>query len=314
MFPIRVGIVTAAFFYTPYWAALKNGWYAQRGLDVEIQNLGGIDPITRAQKEDRLEIGVGSPEHVIHDAERGGDLRMIGGNVNRLTHSLIVQPQIRTLDDLRGKRIGVAARTAGTSSLFMGVLEARGLHYPGDYEVVEVGAVPPRHEMLLRGEIDAGMQTDPHNYMAEDAGLTNLGPLSQWIPDFQFTSINVRKSWAEKHPAETISFLAATIQGSRFMLEQREAAIDIASEHMKIERRYLEKAWADHTDGAVALDLHLNAEGLRTAIALMRRDRVELVQLADDAHPAKYVEDAYLRAAQRAENVPECIFFDSKGS
>jgi NitT/TauT family transport system substrate-binding protein len=60
--------------------------------------------------------------------------------------------------------------------------------------VVECGAVPPRQALLLSGGKDAGMQTEPHNYMAEDAGLTNLGPLSQWISDFQFTRINVRKT------------------------------------------------------------------------------------------------------------------------
>jgi NitT/TauT family transport system substrate-binding protein len=312
VFSIRVGIVTAAFFYTPYWAALKNGWYADRGLDVEILNLGGIERITREQKEGHIEIGVGSPEHVIHDVEQGGELRMIGGNVNRLTHSLIVQPGISTLTDLKGKRIGVASRTAGTSSLFMGVLEDLGLHYPGGYEVVEVGAVPPRHELLLKGEIDAGMQTDPHNYMAEDAGLTNLGPLSQWIPEFQFTSINVRKSWAQQHEAQVTAFLEATIQGSRFMVEHRDAAIDIAQEHMHISRRYLEKAWIDHSSGAVSLDLHLSAAGLRTAIALIRRDRNQSFQVAGDAVPAKYVEDSYLRAAQRAAGLPERVFNDQK--
>jgi NitT/TauT family transport system substrate-binding protein len=310
VFPIRVGIVTAAFFYTPFWAALKKGWYAQRGLAVEIQILGGIDRITHEQKAHTIEIGVGSPEHVIHDVEQGGELRMIGGNVNKLTHSLIVQPGIHSLADLKGKRIGVASRTAGTSSLFMGVLEDIGLHYPGGYEVVEVGAVPPRHELLLKGGIDAGMQTDPHNYMAEDAGLTNLGPLSQWIPAFQFSSINVRKPWAEQHRAEVIAFLEATLQGSRFMADRKDEAIDIAQEHMPIERRYLEKAWIDHSTGAVPMDLHLSAEGLRTAIALIRRDRTHSFQITDDAQPAKYVEDSYLRAAQRAAGLPEHVFND----
>ncbi len=305
---IQVGIVTSAFFYVPYWAAVSNGWYAARGLDVEVRILGGVEQITRELKAGSIDIGVGSPEHVIHDVERGGELRMVGGNVNRLTHSLIVQPGINELSDLRGKRIGVAALTAGTSSLFMGILEQLGLHYPGDYTVVEVGAVPPRHEMLLKGEIDAGMQTDPHNYMAEDAGLTNLGLLSQWIPEFQFTSINVRQGWAREHAAELTGFLEATIQGSRFMADERERAVDVAQEHMKLPRRYLDRAWSDHTGGAVSLDLHLNRAGLQTAISLIRRDRTAMIHIADDATPEKYVEATYLQAAQSAAGIPQNIF------
>lgn len=304
---LRVGIVIPAFFYVPYWAALKQGFYARRGLDVVITSLSGIENVTVQLKAGDIDIGVGSPEHVIHDVERGGDLRMIGGNVNRLTHSLIVQPGIRQLTDLRGKRIGVATITAGTSSLFMGILEDLGLHYPGDYSVLEVGAVPPRHKMLLSGEIDAGMQTDPHNYMAEDEGLTNLGPLSQWIPDFQFTSINVRKPWAEGNADTVTKFLEATLEGSRFMVGQREEAVDIAEEFMKLPRRYLERAWHDHTEGAVALDLHLNRAGLKTAISLIQRDRTGTFTIAADATPDKYVEGRYLRAAQNAFGNPENI-------
>jgi NitT/TauT family transport system substrate-binding protein len=304
---LRVGIVIPAFFYVPYWAAVKKGFYAARGLDVQISMLSGIENVTAQLKAGEIDIGVGSPEHVIHDVERGGGLCIIGGNVNRLTHSLIVQPGINKLTDLRGKKLGVATVTAGTSSLFMGILEELGLHYPGDYEVVECGAVPPRHALLLNGGIDAGMQTDPHNYMAEDAGLTNLGPLSQWIPDFQFTTINVRKAWAEDHAAEVTQFLEATLEGSRFMVDHKTEAVDIAEEHMKIPRRYLERAWADHVGGAVALDLHLNRAGLATAISLIQRDRTGSFTIAPDAVPEKYVAGSYLKDAQRAQGIPENI-------
>lgn len=305
---LRVGLVTPAFFNVPYWAAVQNGNYARRGLDVELITLGGIDAVTRELKAGNLQIGVGSPEHVMHDVERGGDLCILGGNVNQLTHSLIVQPGIKRLEDLRGKKIGVAAITAGTSSLFMALLEELGLHYPGAYEVVQVGAVPPRHELLLKGEIDAAMQTDPHNYMEEDAGLTNLGPLSQWIKDFQFTTINVLKAWAAEHRPEVIAFLEATLEGSRFMADEREKAIDLAEAHMKIPRRYLERAWVDHTGGAVALDLHLNRAGLETAMSLIRRDRTGAYPMAVDATPDKYVEASYLQSAQRAAGIAEHVF------
>ncbi|MES2508980.1 MAG: ABC transporter substrate-binding protein [Pseudomonadota bacterium] len=305
---LRVGIVIPAFFYVPYWAAERKGWYAAHGLDVEIIMLSGIEGVTRQLKAGEIDIGVGSPEHVIHDVERGGDLRMIGGNVNRLTHSLIVQQGINTLTDLRGKRLGVATITAGTSSLFMGILEELGLHYPGDYEVVECGAVPPRHKMLLSGEIDAGMQTDPHNYMAEDEGLTNLGSLSQWIPDFQFTSINVRDAWAKQNTKTVTHFLEATLQGTDFMVNDREGAVDIAEEFMRIPRRYLERAWVDHSGGAVSLDLHLNHAGIDTALQLIKRDRTGAYDVAENATPEKYVDASYLKAAQRATGRPEHVF------
>ncbi|OXR48093.1 nitrate ABC transporter substrate-binding protein, partial [Pusillimonas sp. T2] len=216
---MRLGIVVPAFFYVPYWAAVDKGFYKDVGLDVSIIVYGGIDPLTKALKAREVDIGIGSPEHVIHNVEAGGDLRMVGGNVNRPTHSLIVQPEIKTLSDLRGKVLGVSALSGGTSSLFIDILERVGLKYPQDYVIVEASVVPPRHEKLMSREIDAAMQTDPHNYMAEDAGLNNLGAVSDWIPYFQFNSVNVRSSWASSHRDELVKFLAASIKASKWLFD-----------------------------------------------------------------------------------------------
>jgi NitT/TauT family transport system substrate-binding protein len=299
---IRVGVVIESFFHLPFWAALQKGLYRDAGLEVDFSIPGGIEETTAGLKQQQIDIGVGSPEHVIHDVEAGGSLRMVGGNVNRLTHHLIVQPEIKRLEDLRGKVLGVSALTGGTSSLFIDILARVGLQQ-GDYTIVAAGTVPPRHVKLQRREIDAGMQTDPHNYIAEDAGFTNLGPVSQWIPFFNFNSINVRSDWAAANSAALTRFLAASIESSRWIFEQRAASVQMASEWMKIERKYADRAWDDHVSSdALPLDLHIKQASTQTALDMMRRDRT--VRLAADANPAKYVDMRYLEAAQKKLGMP----------
>jgi NitT/TauT family transport system substrate-binding protein len=303
---LRVGLVTRAFFYTPYWAALRNGWYEQLGLEVELIDKGGIDAVTEELKAGTIEIGIGSPEHVIHDVEAGGQLRMVGGNVNRLTHSLIAQPEIKTLKDLKGKIIGVSAMSGGTSSLFVDILEREGLKYPGDYTMVEAGPVPPRHAKLMSREIDAGMQTDPHNYLAEDSGFTNLGPVSDWIPYFQFSSINVRKDWADQNRRDLVAFLTASIKASSWVFENRVAAVDLAAQTMEVERRYADRAWEDHVGiDALPVDLHLNFKSIQTCMDMIARDRSSNYSVARTSTPGTYVDTTYLSEAQRDAGVPE---------
>ena len=303
---LHLGIVVPAFFYVPYWAALEQGFYADAGLDLTITSFGGIEPVTQALRDGSIQVGVGSPEHVIHDVEAGGDLRIVGGNVNRLTHDLIAQPEIKRLEDLRGKVIGVSLLSGGTSSLFIEIMKGVGLEHPRDYTLVAAGVVPPRHEMLMRREIDAGMQTDPHNYIAEDAGLSNLGPVSQWIPYFQFTSVNVRLGWAESHPDVTTRFLAASIRGSRWMADNKADAIALAQRRMGVEERYAARAWHDHVGGDVLpLDLHLDRRSIQTAMDMIRNDRSASFTIPGDAPPGRYVAQCFLRQAQVAAGVPE---------
>jgi TRAP-type mannitol/chloroaromatic compound transport system substrate-binding protein len=61
---------------------------------------------------------------------------------------------IRTVEDLRGKRIGTSSLKEGTAVMSKAILVAHGLHYPGDYEFALVGAHPQRWAHLQQGTID----------------------------------------------------------------------------------------------------------------------------------------------------------------
>ena len=297
---LELGIVVPAFFYVPFWAADRKGFFAEQDLDVAITVLDGIDPLTASLKDGRVDIGVGSPEHVIHDVEGGGKLRMIGGNVNVPTHDLIAQPEIKTLADLRGRTLGVSSLSGGTSSLFVEILERAGLSYPGDFEMVAAGVVPPRHLKLLSREIDACMQTDPHNYMAEDEGFSNLGPVKSWIPFFQFTSVNVSVDWATAHRESVVRFLMASIRASHWMAENEREAVAIAVEEMGVEERYARRAWQDHVEGdALPLDLDLNPQSIGTALDMIRKDRGATIRVSDSSDWTRYVDGTFLAEAHR---------------
>lgn len=43
---------------------------------------------------------------------------------------------------------------------------------------------------------DAGLQSGPLSYMAEDAGFSNLAATTDFIPDYQFTTVNADRGWA----------------------------------------------------------------------------------------------------------------------
>lgn len=305
---IRVGLVTDGFFNVPFYAGVDQGLFAAAGLAVENVVMGGIDAVTEGLRNGDIQVGVGSPEHIIQDVEAGGSLRMVAGSLNRLTHSLVVQPGITSLADLRGRVIGVSALSAGTSSLFRSILDDVGLSWPGDYTIVEAGAVPPRHERLLSGEIDAAMQTDPHNYIAEDAGLDSLGSVMDLIPWFQFTSINVNTKWAEPNEDAVVSFLEVVLDTSEWMYSNRAGAVAAARPHMRIDDRYIERAWEDHiTTETLPRDLRLLKPSIQTALSMMRRYRESESPVDPGATPDKYVDERYLAQAQQNRGMPVSV-------
>ena len=145
----------------------------------------------------RFQVYIGSPELAIQNQAEGGPLKIVAGNAGKLVHSLISRAPFKRIEDLRGRMIGIFSDKEGTFFHVKAMLEAHGLNYPGDYQVKHTGGVPPRHKALLAGEIDAGLQSVPWNYVAEEAGMNNLGDVIKYVPDWQFVSINVNSQWAD---------------------------------------------------------------------------------------------------------------------
>ena len=131
--------VSRKYFNLPIWVAKHQGILADEGLDVAIELYEGVDEVTNRLRDGRAQIGYGITEHVVLDSEAGGFLEIVGGNVNRLPFSLIAGKTIRSFEDLRGKTVGVSSIQAGSSSLVMNLLAARGLEYPRDYRMRAVG-------------------------------------------------------------------------------------------------------------------------------------------------------------------------------
>jgi ABC-type nitrate/sulfonate/bicarbonate transport system substrate-binding protein len=210
---IAAGLVSRTYFNMPLWAAQEHGFFADEGLDVEgtiFGNESQVPPLL----DGRFQVFIGSPELAIQNQAEGGPLRIVAGNAGKLVHSLIARAPFQRVEDLRGRTIGIFTDKEGTFFHVKAMLAAHGLNYPGDYEVKHTGGVPPRHKALLAGEIDAGLQSVPWNYLAEEAGMSNLGDVIQYVPDWQFVSVNVNGKWGEANRDVLVRFLRAIVRGT----------------------------------------------------------------------------------------------------
>jgi ABC-type nitrate/sulfonate/bicarbonate transport system substrate-binding protein len=292
-----VGAVSRNYFNMPLWAARHAGFFASEGLSVSIQLIEAIDEVTQHLRDGDLDLALGVTENVILDREQGGRLQVVGGNVNKLPFSLIARPHIRSYADLRGARIGVSSVRSGSSSLVMKLLAGHGLRHPQDYDLVPVGPILARWELLQKGEIDAGLQGAPLNHIAVDSGYSDLGSPRSEFPDFQFTSLDADADWARRNEDILIRFLRAFLRAHRWFYANREGATEIALEETGLERRYAERAWDEYVgDEIFPRDGRASVAGIRTLIevsALIRE-----IRSRSGRKPEDYIEHAYLDAAE----------------
>src|SRR3954451_4948602 len=113
--------------YSPRWVAAKRGFFEQQGLDVQLLLLRGTPMTVQALAGASLNVGSGSPGAFIEASERGLDVVMIGGVINRLTHYIMAGKSYKTFEDLRGATLGASSLTSGTVTAFKQALKLKGL-------------------------------------------------------------------------------------------------------------------------------------------------------------------------------------------
>lgn len=293
---LKVGAVSRNYFNLPLWIAQHAGFFAREGLSVEIVLIEGIDEVTQRLAAGELQLALDVTENVVLNAEQGGRLEIIGGNVNRLPFSFIARPHIRSWQGLRGARIGVSSISAGSSSLVMKLLAAHGLRYPQDYTLLAVGPILSRWKMLQSGEIDAGLQGAPLNYIALDAGFVDLGNPREQFPDFQFTSLDTDADWAKKNEDMAVAFLRAWLAAHRWFYENKAGATEIAVQETGVERRYAERAWDEYVrDEIFPRDGRASVAAVRALIEVS--SLIRNLPGRSRSRAAQYINHAYLDRA-----------------
>jgi ABC-type nitrate/sulfonate/bicarbonate transport system substrate-binding protein len=291
---LRASVVAKTFGFAPLWVASKQGFFNQQKLDVEILLIRGSDVSTQALAGGSLQVSGASSDAPIAAFDRGLDMIIIGGIINGLSQSIMAGKSYKTYDDLRGATLGANSLTAGTAFAFRRVLKAKGLEFPRDYKLINVGGTPQALAALASGQIAAAPLSLPVNYVAEEQGFNTIGRFIDVIPHYQLSVYSVLRPWAEKNRATMVRFMKAIVLAVRWIYANKEASVDLLAKEMGLKRDYARKGWEFYTEKAL---WHPTADVTLDGLNIVAQIYAEQNQLKTPPNPAKFVDPSYLRAA-----------------
>jgi ABC-type nitrate/sulfonate/bicarbonate transport system substrate-binding protein len=284
---ISVGVVALAYVNVPLWVAQQRGLLERRGLHATERVLGTTHGVTNALRDGDVDIALTAPEGSIADAVAGGPLRVAAGLIDRPPLSMIALPRHRTFGDLRGGRIGTSSLTEGTRHVAERMLAAHGLSYPADYDFALEGSHVERWKALQAGTIDAALQMIPYDYLAADAGFTDLGPVTE---DF---TLNAACTGPLAERVWVAPFLQTLAEAAEWFRGHVEESAAIAAAHTSIEPGYALRACeALAADGVIPRDLRAGRRALGAVIEALRSSGLIPPQAPDPAAVA--VDYSYL--------------------
>lgn len=293
-FPVSASSKTLG--YSPLWVASKLGFFDKQGLDVQVVLVNGADKSTMALMGGSVFISTGGVDTVIAAVEQGADIATIGGIINGLTHYIMGGKKFKTFEDLRGANIGSSGLTSGTAFVLRRVLRAKGMEYPRDYNLINVGGSAQAFLSLTAGRIDAAIIAVPLNYEAAQMGYPVIAKVVDFIPNYQLTDVTVKRTWAEKNRPNVVRFMKGLALAMRWMHDNKEPAIEFLSKEMKLKPEMARRGWEYYTENKIwNPNAESNIEGIRTVIQISAERG--LFKGGPLPAPSKYVDHSYVEEA-----------------
>ena len=291
---LRASVVAKTFGFAALWVASKQGFFNQQKLDVEILLIRGSDVSTQALAGGSLQVSGASSDAPIAAFDRGLDMVIIGGIINGLSQSVMAGKNYKSYEELRGATLGANSLTAGTAFAFRRVLKAKGLEFPRDYKLINVGATPQALAALASGQIAAAPLSLPVNFVAEEQGFNTIGRFIDVIPHYQLSVYSVMRPWAEKNRAIVVRFMKSIVLACRWIYGNKDAAVDLLAKEMGLKREYSRKGWEFYTEKGL---WHPNGDVTLEGLGIVAQIYAEQNQLKAPPSAAKFVDQSYLREA-----------------
>jgi ABC-type nitrate/sulfonate/bicarbonate transport system substrate-binding protein len=293
--PLKVAIVSRTIFYLPFWVAQRNGYFRDEGIDLSADILNNAEDINAALKSGAVQVAISSAEAMIERAFAGGTFRIVASVAQKPPHFVIALPKFKTAADLRGARFGVLSLHEGTTFLVQDMMTALGIA-TRDYTIDAVGGAPTRWKLLQEGKIDAGLQPFPQSYEAEAKGFSNLGPIADYVPAYEFTVAFVENAWAAANGDTLVRFLRALRRGEQHVRGRAADVIDTAMAELDTSRPFAERAVADAERlGIMPNGLAVSEPGLRRVYETLQKH--QLVPADIPFAMSKFVAPRYLDGA-----------------
>ena len=230
----------------PLHIAIKNGYFDAADLKIDLvfaqSNASVIQQLAAGSYNVAPSAGMVDPIRAI---DKGAPVALVRIVIQAPPYALLAKPEIKKIEDLKGKTIIIGGAKDITRIFTERMLEPHGLK-SGDYDYVFAGATSARFSALKSGAVDAALLTMPFNFFAATAGYTNLGFTFDYLPDMPFAGMAVNREWAQSHADMLRRFLVAYNKGVAWFYDpkNREDAVQLQTEISKIQRDDVEKAYA----------------------------------------------------------------------
>jgi len=237
---INVAVPAVSLLQAPLFVAIDTGAFKKYGMEVRYVVTGARTIQALVGGSVQFAQGVSSrtvPAAVL----AGADTVLIANFSDKLLFTMHSAPEINSLQDLKGKVVGVSGIGGSTDFATRLALREAGLTPDKDVAIRGVGGVPEIVAALKAKAVHAGTLSPPSSFVAQKAGFKLLFDMSSLGVDYVSSGLGVKKATLASNRLEAKQFLMAMIEGARILTTNEEIALRVLGKHTRISDREILK-------------------------------------------------------------------------
>jgi len=208
--------------------------FEKYGLDAEVITVMGSGIGSKALISGNLDIiPIATPTVIAADLA-GADMAILAHTMPAVVHALMVRPDIKRPEDLKGKRIGVSSLGSLTDFLVRSIAKKKGLNPDRDITLLTTGGSDTERVMALKaGVVDAAAVSHPGYGLARRMGFNMLWDSAKEL-DYPWMEITTRRA-AIKNDRELITnYMKAHLEGIALFKRDRDFGVKVIKKTLKV--------------------------------------------------------------------------------
>jgi len=271
---INVGVPAVSMGNIIIFFAKEAKLFEKYGLDADVVVVNGSGIASKALISGSAAISPIATPTAITAVLAGSDMVILAHTMPGVVQALMVRPEIKRTEDLKGKTIGVTTFGSLADFLVRYLARIKGLNPDKDFGLLQIGSDSDRLIALRQGKIPAATLGHPQFIMAQRAGFTLLWDFFKEV-DYPWSEIATTRSQIQRDRDLVMRYMRAHLEGIALFKKDPEFAKKVIKKTLRVDDDSLaQESWELFAKYRIAAP-YPNIKGMKTSyeyVAVTRPD------------------------------------------
>ncbi len=288
---VRIGYSSISGSYIGIWVAHDSGYFAREGLDDQMILIPSGTQLAQVTIAGEIDIGALNGSSAMAASLQGADIKMIGATVNKMIFSVYVRPEIKSVEGLRGKKIGITRFGSAPDISIRYALKKYNMNPDKDVTLFQLGFMGTIAGGLQGGSVDAGVVSPPTLFAVEKMGFKELINITDMDLAFPNPALVAVGTIINRRPEVINRFMRAYVRGIHRAKTDKEQTFKSMATYTKIQDpAVLQRAYDLYLGKVLEKAPYINVAGVQNALD----DLGKTLPAARNAKPEQFIDHRFL--------------------